>query len=269
MSRKPTQMKATATKNYRLFQRSNENRCLNLPKHKPLLESMKKYGYIKEYPIICLRNGSNTLYVKDGQHRLAFAEELGLPVWYTVTDLDFDIAMVNNGQSPWVIRDYAEKFASNGLKAYQELIEFSDSHGLSIGVCASLLGGTVSFSNVRNVYYAGEFKIKDLDFANTVASLYAHYKSLSSAVANMRFLQACVAICRVADLDIDRMYRQGEKCRDKLVAYSNRDAYMQMLEEVYNYGRSKLCPLKMKAIESMRDRDPIVKRAKAKKAKES
>ncbi len=67
------------TKDYRIFHRhSDENRPLNLKWHKRLVESMKEYGFIRAYPIICFRDKDKRLIIKDGQHRAVIAEMLGL-----------------------------------------------------------------------------------------------------------------------------------------------------------------------------------------------
>jgi ParB-like chromosome segregation protein Spo0J len=75
--------KIVNTRNYRLFERdSGENRPLDIKKHKKLMESMKKYGFLEVFPVVVTRNGGDKLIVKDGQHRIAIAEALGLPVYY-------------------------------------------------------------------------------------------------------------------------------------------------------------------------------------------
>lgn len=80
----------------------------------------------------------------------------------------------------------------------------------------------------------------------------------------MKCLAACQAVCRVAEFDPARLKANLKRCSEKLAPFSTRDAYLQMLEEIYNYGRSKLFALRIAAIEAMRERDPS--RSKAEKA---
>lgn len=103
-----------------MFVSSGDNRPLNLKKRKRLRESMQEYGFLKPFPLSCSRNGDRKLIVKDGQHRLTVAEELGLNVHYFVEDVDYDIAKVNCTQEKWVVRDFAMKHANTGKKAYQD-----------------------------------------------------------------------------------------------------------------------------------------------------
>jgi hypothetical protein len=254
------------TRNYRLFQNnSGENRPLDIKRHKKLLESMKKYGFLECFPIVVARNGGEHLTVKDGQHRLACAETLGLSVYYVEDKTNFDVAIVNSTAKVWVPKDYAQKFAANGVKSYQEGLEFAERHSLPIGVAFALLGGTTSFGNIVEQFYDGTFKIKDRTWADAVASIYGPLTTMSAVVKNARMLEACMAVCRVPDFDAKRLLANAERCREKLVSYSTRDAYLQMLEDIYNFGRKHLVGLKSAAMMAMRERNATVK-AKANKA---
>jgi hypothetical protein len=90
---------------------------------------------------------------------------------------------------------------------------------------------------------------------------------LSGDVRNMRFMEACMAVCRLEGFDVERMLSCSSRCRERLLSYSTRDAYLDMIEEVYNFGRSKLVPLKMPAIEVMRKRNAVIAGRKAKSDK--
>lgn len=244
-----------STKNYRLFKLTDENRPVNLKKHRRLKESMQQYGWLRCFPMACVRNGDNHLIVKDGQHRLAFAEELGLAVNYYVEEVDFDVAKVNCTPEKWTLRDYAKKWATNGKKPYEEGLEFAEMHGLPIGTAFALLGGTTTFGNIQTCFISGDFKVKDVDWANGVASIYVALVDLSREMRNARCIEACMAVCRVDGFDAERLIKGAKRCRDKLASYSTRDAYLEMFELVYNFGRKQLVPLKINAIQAMRERN--------------
>lgn len=252
----------TSTKNYRLFVMSGENRALDVGKRRKLKESMQLYGFLKCFPLVCVRSDAGQLILKDGQHRLAIAEELGLTVHYIVEDVDFDVAVVNSTSKSWTMKDYAEKFASNGSKAYVEGIAFAERHGIPLSMAFTLLGGTTTFHNIRDDFHGGTFKVRDRDWAELVASTYSAICAMSKNCKNVVFINACMAVGRVEGFDPNRLIHGCERCRDKLCSYSTRDAYLQMMEEIYNFGRSKLFPLKFKAIEIMRKRNPANKSAK-------
>lgn len=247
--------KIQMTKNYRFFERhSNENRPLDLKRHKKLVESMRLYGFLACFPIVVVRRDDGVLIVKDGQHRLAIAEELGLPVFYIEEKIDFDVAVVNSTAKTWQLCDYARKHAANGLKDYQEGLEFSELHGLPLGVTFALLAGTTSFNNCMPPFIDGKYKIKDRPWAEMVAGIYGPMTQMSSDLKNARFIEACMAVCRIQAFDSKRLLAGAARCRDKMASYSTRDAYLDMMEVIYNFGRTQLFGLKIAALMALRKR---------------
>lgn len=248
-----------STKNYRLFDyNTGQNRLLNIEEHKGLLESMKEYGFLACFPIVVTRNGGDRLLVIDGQHRLAFAEKLGLPVYYVEDKTNFDVAKINISTKIWIPKDYAQKFAASGIKSYQEGLAFSEEHRLPVGVAFALLGGVVTYTTISDQFKSGAFKVKDRAWADAVAGIYAPLVKMSSALRrNTRLLEACMAVCRVPDFDSKRLLRGAALCREKLVPYSTKDAYLDMLEDVYNFRRQHLVGLKAAATMAMRDRNAV------------
>lgn len=251
MTKRNLQIKET--RNYRMFRLSEENRSLDLKKHKNLKESMQKYGFLRCFPLACYQNGQPGLILKDGQHRLAIAEELGLPVFYTVETTNFDVAFVNCTPKPWTLRDYAQKYAANGLLQYQVGLDFAERHSLPLGTAFALLAGVTAFTNCPG-FHDGTFEIRDQEWADKVASTYSTLVAMSKKLKTARFIEAVMACCRVDEFDPSRLIRGAERCRDRLVAYSTRDAYLEMLEEVYNFGRKELVALRINAIQAMKDR---------------
>lgn len=246
------------TRNYKLFQRSAENRPCEPGKRKKLERSLREYGWIPEIPMVCKMGHNGKLIIKDGQHRLAIAESLGIEVHYAVGDIDFDIAIVNSAQKPWVLMDYAQRFAAAGKQDYIEALEFKQTNGLPVGVAFGMLAGTTSFNNVSSAFMSGDFKIKDRAWAERVAGVYVPCVEASGEVKNARFLEACMAVCRVADFDPRRFIDNAKRRRDKLVSYSTREAYLEMMEDIYNFNKKQLVPLKIQAINAMKSRDVAV-----------
>jgi hypothetical protein len=218
---------------------------------------MQQYGFLPYFPIACVRNGEKHLIVQDGQHRLAFAEKLGLPVFYMV-DQPFDIARVNGTQEKWATRNYAETFAAQGKQAYAQGLEFADRHGISVGVAFALLAGTTQFTNTHGDYYTGNFKIKDQPWAETVAAIYGQIVKAAPRCRNARLIEAAMAVARVDKFDVQRLLGGIDRCREKLIPYATKEAYLDMLEEIYNYGRKQLVGLKVEAINAMRARNAVI-----------
>lgn len=243
-----------STMNYSMFTRSDRNRNTKFKKHRLLERSMKKHGFMECFPIVVFRHEGVGLIVKEGQHRLALAQKLGLPVWYIETDRDFDIAEINCTGRGWSIDDFAEMWANLGLEDYQTGIEFAKRHQISLGRSFALLAGTTGYGNIKDAFTNGEFVIKDQDWADRVANLYSQMVALSKNLRNDHFLCACMAVCRVKGFDHDRLVSGSEKCRDKLLSYSKSDSYLVMIEELYNFRRQNLVDIKNKAVMEMRSR---------------
>ncbi len=256
--------KIQVTKDYRLFHRhEGENRPLNIKKHKKLKDSMSLYGFLSCFPIVCVRGEDGRLIIKDGQHRHMIAESLGLPVYWIEEEVDFDVAVVNCTAKIWALRDYAQKHAVNGLSSYGEGLEFAAQHGLPIGTAFALLAGTTTFSNCTDQFIDGTFTIKDRKWADAVAGIYGPVTTMSAQVKNQRFIEACMAVCRVKEFNQKRLLANAERCREKLASYSTRDAYLDMLETIYNFGRKDLVGLKALATMAMRERNAAKPKRKA------
>lgn len=257
-----------STKNYGLFERHDcENRPVSETTHRGLLNSMKAHGFIPEFPIVVTRSKNGKLIVKDGQHRLLFAETLGLPVYWVEASNDFDIAIVNSAAKAWVLKDYAQKHAANGNQNYVDAISFAERYRMPIGTAFGILSGTCSPGNIKNDMVSGSWKIKDRDYAERVAMIYSQTLLLNSELRNARFLEACMYVCRIPDFDDNRYISNARRCREKLIPYSTREAYLDMIEDVYNFHRSKLVGIRAAAITAMRERNAVVVSQKNKQLK--
>lgn len=71
-----------------------------------------------------------------------------------------------------------------------------------------------------------------------------------------RLTEACMAACRVPGFDAKRLLAGAERCRERLVPYATRDAYLDLLETLYNWGRKQLVGLKALAVMALRERRP-------------
>lgn len=253
MSKPP---KINVTKDYRLFSLSAENRPQDLGKHRDLEASMKEYGFIPCYAIICRRDEKGRLWVVDGQHRLAFAMKLGLPVYWTEDHTNFNIATVNNTQKSWVPIDYAKNFSDRGSEDYTRLLAFKEEYAIPLTTAAALLAGTASFTNTAEAFYSGEFKIKDEVWAKSVASLYTALIRLQKEMKGNLLLTACMAVCRVPAFSTKRLLQGAERKREELVCYGTREAYLAMLEKVYNFGAKNPIALQLEAKKVMKNRNP-------------
>ncbi len=104
---------------------------------------------------------------------------------------------------------------------------------------------------------SGKFTVGDREWAQAVAETYTKICALSPSLKKKQFLSACMAAFKVDGFDPTSLISGAERCRDKLVSYSTRDAYLTMLEDVYNFGRQKLFGLKTAALNQLKKRDHV------------
>lgn len=247
------------TKDYSMFEQSNDNRPVNLDKRKKLMLSMQEHGFLPAYPLHVNRTRSGKLLIRDGQHRFAVAQKLGLAVWYVVLDDDINIADINNTQIPWNPVDYIMSFAAQGKNDYAELNDFRVRHHLPAMSAAAILSGCQAISNIKPRFVAGEFKVKNRERAEVIGATYSALCNLNRKVRNARCLAAVYACAHVPTFDHKRLLAGAERCIDKLVSYSTNDAYLTMLEDIYNFGRKQREPLKIPAQNIMRQRNPATR----------
>jgi hypothetical protein len=252
--------KLTVTRNYDLFFFSgNRPVVLESGKRRLLRKSMQRYGYIQGFPVLCRRENGR-LIVLDGQHRLTIAKELGLPVSYTVDcerDTPIEVHQINNTQKCWEPRDYVEVHAAAGKQDYKDILEFADRHGMPVAISAAILGDHGGGNNIRRSIADGSFKVRSRGSADRVANLFRELTKISRVVKSHLLIGALFAICQVEGMDDQRIIRGANRSPESLVKYGSKEAYLTMLEDLYNLGHSKnRVPLKFMAESAMRNRNP-------------
>ncbi len=264
VKKKPSPLEIKKTDKYSLFEKHGDNRKLKLSKHRKLTRSMEEFGFLPYWPVVVGHNGNGKFKIFDGQHRVEIAQSLGLPVYYIISDIEFNIATINDTQRTWDTIDYAEVYAEKGIRAYQDGLAFMQEHNIAIGQTFALLAGVTSYSNVENSFKQGNFRVKDFPWAEKVVGVFCPIRAMTAKINRSAFLQACMSTCRVNYFDISRMVTSAEKQRDKLESFSTRDAYLDMMETIYNHGRQakNTRPLKFDSIETMRKRSGNVGKKK-------
>lgn len=118
-----------ATKEYEMFEHLPYNRKV-MPNHvEKLKRSINRSNELKLEPIVV----TDKMEVIDGQHRLAAAKELNVPIYYVVDD-DFrpeKIMLMNSSQKNWSIENFIEYWVQMGKSDYQVLKMHKENFNLS------------------------------------------------------------------------------------------------------------------------------------------
>lgn len=223
--------KIKKTKNYGMFKALLGNRNPNARHIIHLIDSIKKNNLLNIKPIVV--NGK--MEVIDGQHRLAAAKELGVPIYYIIKSKlgVCDAQTVNTENKRWVMIDFLQSKCTLGLKVYLEVDEFAREYNLSPMLAVSLLSG--DDGEAIRKFKDGTFRIKHKDWAIKIASFitdtsktFPHYKSRS-------FIFALSHIFR-CDFNEDRL----RKCLlDGIDKCATKKQYILTIQEAYNYHLSR------------------------------
>ena len=124
------------TFNYSEFAFMPTNRGINNLLVKRLVKSIKEIGYVEARPVIV----NQQMVIIDGQHRFLACQQLGLPIYYQVSDVDMSKAMINlnMNQTIWRLWDYVESWAESGFECYKELVNFRNKYKFTPSVCLSI-----------------------------------------------------------------------------------------------------------------------------------
>jgi len=246
-------IKLESTKNYNLFQAHE----LNRPLHDagPLMESMKKHGFMPSSPIHCVRNGGEKLKVLRGHHRLHCAKRLSLPVWYVVDDSNKDIFDLEGsfGQV-WTVRDFAYARASAGNPDYRTLLTFQKKHDLKIGSAASLVGGESAGSNNKSrMVKSGTFHAGDLSHANAVVRVTDRCRELGLSFATATgFVSAVSMALRIPEFDVEAFLTRISLYPKLMNRRGSSQDYLEEIDALYNYrARGKRIPVVFRAKEAL------------------
>jgi hypothetical protein len=251
--------KILTTKNYSIFRLIEDNRkiTLNTKVRKELRESMSKYGWWVAHPMDCTRLPGGQLLVRDGQHRLQIAQELGISVRYVVSNDNIDVADINRMQVPWKVVDYAERYAKQGNEHYKELLSFCEEHKIAMQIGIALLFGNMEPNNAYRNFKSGGFKVKDRGYANVCVRIYNLIREYAPESANRNAMAAIQACVRVPGFDVSRMIAAIKRRFDLLKRYGTRDAYLDVFQDIYNdhVRKNKCVPLKFNANQCLASRN--------------
>jgi hypothetical protein len=209
--------------------------------------------------------------LRDGQHRFEAAKLLGLPVCFVEHDTDAPIYVLNRPQKPWTPRDFAQSFADSGNKNYVTLMEIINEFNAPTAVVSRMLTGSLgggANAKTRD-FQTGNMVVKEnyVPLTRKVLQCWMSLRQLAKHLSSGLCLQALWAAFHVDGVDTTRIVSGASRCGEKLIAYSTVDGYLDMIEQLHNYGRRSPLPIKVPAQEIMRRRNPAT-RGKLKDADE-
>lgn len=148
--------------NYVIFNNLPFNRNVDKSHVRKLVESMKKNGFKGVIQIIKTKfiDGIERYYVVDGQHRLAAAAQLNIPIKFELTELSSKmetaefIAELNTSAKSWGTANFLEVWSAMEIEEYIKLARIQKDTGFQI---TPLLECYLETSN-QNEYRRGQMR---------------------------------------------------------------------------------------------------------------
>jgi hypothetical protein len=225
-----------STTDYDQFHLLPENRVVDMTHVRKLVAQITQSNLLHIKPL----DVTADLGVIDGQHRLAAARELGLPVYYKIGQQlsQADITTLNVAQKNWQGPDYLHYWTVKGRTDYVALTKFWQRHpSLSFSNAKTMLGG--SSNNRAQEFRAGTWKASDQPYKGEQAAVL-----VERVAAETPFKQAmhtgfvaavyhCIA--NVEGFDAKVFIEKIRKQPRTLVPCASHKQYLAMFEEIYNY----------------------------------
>lgn len=229
-------MNIASTEDYKIFKTIPGNRGVGDDHVKKLIASIAKKNLLPVNPIIV----NEKMEVVDGQHRLAAAESLKLPISYITCEgaTIRTVQQLNAHQKQWNLHDYASSYAKQGNNQYINLIEFYQNQDLPVSLAIWLLS--------KDKWYGGHMAgFKEGQFV--ITSLYEAYEVIerrkildehtSRQVKRSRgLIRAIRTLVRNPEMDWDRLKEKLPLYSKQIPAFENTLDYLRVLEDIYNFN---------------------------------
>jgi hypothetical protein len=219
------------TTNYDLFKSIDGNRTINKLHLKRLKKSMEA-NYLLS-PILVNENYQ----IIDGQHRYQAAKELKLPIYYMVIDgygLK-EVQILNATSKKWNADDYLNGYIDMGLKDYILYKQYKEKYGFGHNECMRLLSG--GRPKGTQSFYDGTFKINHLNRANKIGDYIIKLLAFYAGAKRRSFINAVATIWINKNFDKEYFLSQVEKYRSMLFDCPSTSAYIEIIENIYNYRK--------------------------------
>lgn len=232
------------TTEYAMFHHLLENREVDQKHVRKLVREISKKNLLHLKPIDVTTTGG----VVDGQHRLEAARELGLPVFYRVTEElgEAEIASLNVAQKNWTGPDYLHYWTAKGRPAYRLLSDFMQHYPQISFSNAKLMMGLNDTSSSAE-FQAGNFQTGDPKKGEQTAALILRISQEArfKYAVDSRFVGAlhhCVA--KLEGFNADRFVQKIMLQPAALMRQATHKQYLEMFADIYNYKTTEAYKLR-------------------------
>ena len=213
-----------------------------LAPNKPFYESHKnkiKAAILKKdlgeyYPISC-RLFDGTLMVINGQHRFVARKELGLPIYYELSNLSIeDERNAESLTKQWNLTDFVSYYSKMGNINYLRLKMLEEESGWKAGSFYTTFKnarvGKVLFNEGKLIFSEQDYLSmkKILNYCTLIT------KSLPFKPDKKILIATAKHLCSIEDFDIYILCDKISENHGSLYPCQNGDQYLEMFEKIYN-----------------------------------
>lgn len=235
--------KPVKTTDYSQFKQIFGNRELNPTNLKLIMRSILEMDLLAQNPIQVNEN----MEIVDGQHRLEVAKRLSVPVYYVIIEGGNlrDVIRLNAARRLWANKDYLMSYIKLGNQQYVALKEFMEEYQVRLSIAIHLLmgikmsqGGHSELGRPMDIFRKGEFKVRELTYAQDVANnlLVLAERSLDDCWKERGFVNAFQILSE--KVSFREFLKQVEKSKMVFNHRKNAKGYLQLFEEIVNFGKS-------------------------------
>jgi len=234
------------TYNYNIFESVRGNRIINEPHVKKRIKSMKEQ-YIPVPIIVNQKRGGGSYQLIDGQHRLAAARFLNLPVYFIIKQglALKDIQRLNANTKNWNLDDFMNGYCELGYEEYLRYKKFKEKWGFGHSETWALLSNTCSASHGANEDFRdGNFKVRNYEQAIYNAQVISDLQRYYEGYKRSNFVMAMLQLLSNKKYSHKRFLNKIDYQSTKLVDCSRTEDYLLLLQKIYNFKTTKSLKLR-------------------------
>lgn len=178
----------------------------------------------------------------DGQHRYNACKDLNLPINYVIVPgygLS-EVQILNENSKTWNANDYLNGYCNLGYPEYLKYKRFLEKYGFPHKVNLCLLEGIKGDGgNATERFKSGGFVVREESFAYEVANKIKLVKNIYAGAERFGFALAFVSCLKRPSFSFDEFMDRMKYKSSMLVDCTTVNAYLALIEEIYNFRRKE------------------------------
>jgi len=226
-------MRIFNTTDYKMFKTILGNRTVQVSHVKNLINSIGRNNQLESYPIQVNEHNE----VVDGQHRLAAAAYLKVPIYYFIAYGAGINEMLNHNVNnlSWKTSDFMQFFVKNNNSNYIILYSFCKKYGISVSTGMLLMENGAHIRNSMDTFKSGKFIAKNVARATEMIERLSEIRPYTELGVwkDREFISTMYHVYK--KITHKDLMKQLKRTEHKLTPKSSVRNYLRAIEDIYNY----------------------------------